>query len=535
MVDRNLKLAEDTAEKLRSFAYETETTTDKRQARKLAGEENSLQLVLLETDLAEKKDGIELARQILARKRVPVVFYTDCLDGATAAEARRVSRYGYIPKTADKYVLENAVSVALELFECDCELQKTREELGEKTRVLSRVEEKYKLLFDAANDAIFLHTIEGELPGGFVEVNRRATDSLQYSRDELLDMTVLDIAPAEEHKNIPAKLSLLLERGSATFESQQLRKDGSVFPVEVSAQVIELEGEQLVLALVRDFSRQKQVEEELHTLAIKDSLTGLFDRQVLIEKLTEEMERSRRFRRPLTVLMIDLDNFKHVNDLYGHICGDDVLRCFGEFIVNELRNFDIPIRFGGEEFCIILPETDLDAAWTVGERIRKKIATRSFESETGDKFHITCSIGFSKLEGEDDCDSFLQRADTALYQAKAGGKNRLERRADLRLKVQPKNINIKQKNEDSWTEARLVDRSNWGLQLETNLQLEPGDSLMIKLEEKDIIYGEVRWRAENSGKFTRRTGIKLRKKWEDKKNGSGILLQEEKNVTQPSN
>lgn len=167
---------------------------------------------------------------------------------------------------------------------------------------------------------------------------------------------------------------------------------------------------------------------ELTNRVIHDLLTGLYTRWFVREKIEEEIERSARHALPTSVLMVDLDHFKRVNDSYGHLAGDTVLRDIGKVIRESLRTYDIPGRYGGEEFCLMLPITSADKTLFVAERIRSNIEDHQFEID-GNRFSITASIGVAELEDAysvTDADQLIGLADQALYAAKSGGRNRIE-------------------------------------------------------------------------------------------------------------
>ena len=151
--------------------------------------------------------------------------------------------------------------------------------------------------------------------------------------------------------------------------------------------------------------------------AITDDLTGLVNRRRFIEALDAEIERARRFGSPLTVVLADLDNFKRVNDEHGHHAGDDVLRSFAGLLRSHVRDVDVGGRIGGEEFAIVLPETDSAGAASVAERIRESLAAVPIG--------ITSSFGVAELSSGQSGDDLLRTADAALYRAKEAGKNQV--------------------------------------------------------------------------------------------------------------
>ena len=172
----------------------------------------------------------------------------------------------------------------------------------------------------------------------------------------------------------------------------------------------------------------KRLFKELYIFATKDHLTGVFNRRILDELLNKEMVRAIRHNLPLSVILLDIDNFKEYNDKYGHLQGDWALRTMTKIIQQMTRKEDFVARYGGEEFIIGLPDTKLEKARKIAERIRKKIAETKIKAtreniKAGFK-KITVSMGISKLSKEG-IHYMLNQADVALYKAKAKGKNKV--------------------------------------------------------------------------------------------------------------
>jgi len=180
-----------------------------------------------------------------------------------------------------------------------------------------------------------------------------------------------------------------------------------------------------VLKLVLMDSLERSFHETLLDQSTKDPLTGLGNRGVTLTELQNRFELSRRHGRPLSVVMCDLDHFKLVNDTHGHGAGDAVLAAFGEKVRANLRGTDLAGRIGGEEFLMILPETELEGAMLMAERLRSSIGAVKFPPDM-DSLLVTCSLGVAERVLEDrDGGALLGRADSALYQAKQGGRNRV--------------------------------------------------------------------------------------------------------------
>ncbi|RRQ22746.1 sensor domain-containing diguanylate cyclase [Thiohalobacter thiocyanaticus] len=175
----------------------------------------------------------------------------------------------------------------------------------------------------------------------------------------------------------------------------------------------------------RDVTDHEILTNRLLQLASTDSLTGITNRRIFMETMAEEYRRARRYNHSFTVLMIDLDRFKQVNDRYGHEGGDAALKSFTATIAPMLRETDLFARMGGEEFTILLPETDIEEATQLARRLGQAVAGITVNSHRG-AFAITVSIGVSQLQPDDaDAEETLSRADRALYTAKEEGRNRV--------------------------------------------------------------------------------------------------------------
>jgi diguanylate cyclase (GGDEF)-like protein len=182
-----------------------------------------------------------------------------------------------------------------------------------------------------------------------------------------------------------------------------------------------------LLARIRVGSRVVQYQQHLEYQTQVDSLTGLFNRRAFENKMNEEFERSKRYHNPLSVLILDIDNFKMINDTYGHHGGDAALVKISETLRERTRQSDYPSRYGGEEFVLVLPETDQENAVQVANKVHETIRSRSFGT-TARPFLLTVSIGVSSTSARfySDWRELIADADRALYCAKNSGKDRVE-------------------------------------------------------------------------------------------------------------
>ena len=181
------------------------------------------------------------------------------------------------------------------------------------------------------------------------------------------------------------------------------------------------------LVILRDVTEQKRTEDKLHHLAITDYLTDVLNRRAFFEMAVPEFERSKRYHHPLAFLLIDVDNFKKVNDTYGHLVGDQVLENMARTCQQALREVDTLARYGGEEFVVMLPETDREGARQAGERLRQQVEKCSVPSRLG-PVNVTISLGAAVFDPDGEVvtiDRLLGEADQALYRAKQAGRNRV--------------------------------------------------------------------------------------------------------------
>jgi diguanylate cyclase (GGDEF)-like protein/PAS domain S-box-containing protein len=180
-----------------------------------------------------------------------------------------------------------------------------------------------------------------------------------------------------------------------------------------------------LLGIATDFTQFYRLKEELARQATTDELTGVRNRRSLLEIARQEFTRGVRYNQPLSVLMLDIDHFKAINDSYGHDVGDRVLRAVADACRDELRDSDVLGRLGGEEFGIVLPNTSREGALAVAERLRACIDGLRMQGEWGDEIAPKVSIGVACMRGASGIEVMLKRADQALYAAKAAGRNRV--------------------------------------------------------------------------------------------------------------
>ncbi len=281
-------------------------------------------------------------------------------------------------------------------------------------------EQRYHLVMEGAGDAIVLMDETGKI----VEVNRRAVEQFGHSRDALLSMHGSELFPPEVQPEVKERYNRLLRTGERIDSTSiAMRNDQRTFPMDIVESRVELQGKSLMLAIFRDISERKAAEERIHYLAYHDSLTGLPNRTLLIDRLEQAIRQAHRHNAMLGVIFIDLDNFKTVNDTLGHEFGDELLQGAAMRIRSALRSEDTVARLGGDEFIVLIsdPKTTQDVAH-VASKIIESMAVPFIIS--GHTFHVTCSIGMSVYPRDGKDSGVLMRtADEALYQVKKEGRN----------------------------------------------------------------------------------------------------------------
>lgn len=297
----------------------------------------------------------------------------------------------------------------------------------ERQEQLEEAEERFRLAFDAAPIGVALAAPDGR----WLRVNRALCDMTGYTEDLLLTRTLQDIThPDDVAADADQRARLLAgDLSSYAIEKRCLRADGHTIWMLMSVALVRhADGRpRYLIKQLQDVSERKRFERDLQHLADHDPLTGMFNRRRLSAELRREAARSRRSGSAAALLLIDLDNFKEINDSLGHSVGDDVLRAVAGALRARLRESDVVARLGGDEFAVLLPETDLTGAEVAASGIVEAI--RSCEVVLGDgrTVHVTASTGvaaFDELEDPTD-ESLLIAADLAMYKAKDSGRDRI--------------------------------------------------------------------------------------------------------------
>ena len=302
----------------------------------------------------------------------------------------------------------------------------------ERTAELKKSEARYRLLAENTSDFVWianLHDLRLTYASPSVE------QLLGFSPEEILEMPIEKILLPNSIKASRQILEEELlrnqeEEGSdrtRVIEAEMYHKDGHIVWIETTARFLYDEKGQphAIMGAARDISERMRIDEELRRQATTDPLTRIFNRRHFFEIARSELERSQRYQRALSIILFDIDHFKQVNDTYGHGVGDKVLCKLTKECQSSLREHDVFARYGGEEFIILLPETDLEQAYQMAERIRKTRAETPLDVGPA-SITLTISFGVASLSDENlPLDELLLRADKALYKAKEAGRNRV--------------------------------------------------------------------------------------------------------------
>ncbi len=287
----------------------------------------------------------------------------------------------------------------------------------EAERKLASAERRFRTLFEAAPIGTFLVSPEGRI----TDANAAAVDLMGRSREELVGTPTAELTHPEDREASRRNRERLVsgEISSYRIEKRYVRGDGTIFWAQLDSCLLRGEsGEEddfLLLGEVQDITARRARQAELERQANQDPLTGLLNRRAWEEALEREIERTDRYGGSASVLLLDLDRFKEVNDVHGHQAGDEVLEVVATLLRRRLRESDTIARYGGDEFAAMLPETDAHRVAAVSRDIEDAIRSAHLGRSQAP---ITASVGATAVERGDDPAEVMARADAAMYRAK---------------------------------------------------------------------------------------------------------------------
>lgn len=354
------------------------------------------ELILLDI-LMPGMDGFQVCRRLKADPQadaIPVIFLSALDDIADKVTAFALGGADYVTKPFQ------APEV---LARVHAQLARVRAE-----QVLRESLATYRQLAEASFEGLLLHQ-----NGIIIEVNSRLTDLLGYSAKALIGRPIANYLPL-----------VFLDSPVPGSEFQVRRSDGTMLAIEVLRRSFTYQGRQIEVVAMRDLTERNRLFAEVQRLAETDPLTGVFNRRQLFALGQHALLRAKHTAMPLSVVLLDIDHFKQVNDRAGHSAGDSVLVTLAQTCHTVLRTEDSFFRYGGEEFVALLPNTPLDQAVQIAERLRVALAACPIAAP--EPFCVTVSFGVAALSPDcQELEPLLGRADAALYAAKRRGRNQV--------------------------------------------------------------------------------------------------------------
>lgn len=298
-------------------------------------------------------------------------------------------------------------------------------ELTKKT--LIDTQERMGMMLDLMPMGLLIHTMQG-----IIFANQEACWLLQISQSQAIGHHFLDFVEAEEIPPVSRQFedSFANDKAMHNRETRIVHADGSEVHIKLISSRLPWQGTPVIQVLLQDVTDLKRTEQKLRRLSITDELTGAFNRRHAFYEAALYVDPQRRPQVPLSAILLDIDHFKKINDVYGHAIGDHALvsltRAANEIVTSGVAGDSAMFaRIGGEEFLLLLPGVGLSAAVTVAEKLRRAIETIRIDAPAG-SFGFTASLGVASYRDEDGTfDGLLLRCDNALYDAKSSGRNRV--------------------------------------------------------------------------------------------------------------
>jgi len=292
--------------------------------------------------------------------------------------------------------------------------------------VIDESEKKYQSLVESAQIGIII------IHGGLIRfANPMFQRMVNLNQDSLINTNFLKLVHPDDQERAASFMNMVLDQGRSemSIEFRLLEPGPEPLYLDVNLIRIQYEKEQALLATIKDITQRKKNEEEIRRLIITDELTEIYNHRHFIRELTHEVDKANRYHTSFSLLFVDIDNFKDFNDRFGHLEGDNLLKSVADLIKKVVRSPDLIFRYGGEEYTVLMPSTELNQALVVAERLCRTVAETSFCVYVQTKpieVHKTLSIGVAEFSPGDDANLMIKKADQAMYRAKNLGKNRVE-------------------------------------------------------------------------------------------------------------
>jgi len=405
---------------LKEIGFDVLTAKDGQEALEII-EFTTPDLVILDI-MMPKVDGLEVCKRIKDNRNlsfIPVMIVSALDDHESKKKGMENGADEFLAKPVDKFELQTRIKTLLKIKRLYDDLKANqlflRQVVDNLPHMIYVLDEHNKLvLVNKALADSFGRTVEQCLGKKYKDLYAKNMDKPEQSIQRMMDLSNAKI----------------LDKGIKMFISDFSFTDinGNKKILQITKLPIEVPDKgKGILEVSVDVTKLKTIQEKLEDAnrqleiqAVSDSLTGLLNHKAIYEKLEDEIKRVKRYNCDLSVVMMDIDDFKVVNDTWGHQMGDRVLRRVSDIIMESIRDMDVAGRYGGEEFLIILPYTDIKGAMKLSERIKKEIGMEEF----GKDIRITISGGVASYNGESTL-TLVEKADINLYKAKQMGKNRI--------------------------------------------------------------------------------------------------------------
>ena len=378
----------------------------------------SPKLVLMDSDMAVAEgstvtglDACKRIREIDRDEYSPVLFMTNHDDEAFIEAAFAAGAADFVTRPINQTLLKHRILYELKVSRSAYALQDS--------------EDRYRQIFEE----LPLPYQSLNCDGCIIDINKAGLDMLGYEAEEVLGRSFGDFLPAEDWRQFLHVFPQFVKTGQLPdFQLHVLNKQQQAIVVELNGRIsVDLSGEfKRTHSIMQNITERKATENKLKMLATTDPLTGLGNRRAFFEQSDRDCHRCIRYQHPFSCMMLDIDHFKSINDTFGHDVGDEVLKMVADIMKKSLRDVDVLGRLGGEEFAVAMPETDLNGAAVIAERIRLAIDLFQLETDAG-VIDTKISIGVTTLGGDiRSVEAMLKQADTLLYKAKQNGRNRVE-------------------------------------------------------------------------------------------------------------